>query len=195
MGYDLQREISRLLTSNDLHSTAALAATVIDPFIWHRTGMVCTWVFFGYFGHMDYNAAAMAARSAYHEASNPYLLDTLMGTETRTWTGVYRDAEPVQFVLRPRAFMTWRMLMEGITGAQMAVGGGQELQFGVLVVGMPEAAGYGWVKRRSTNPHWRMMAGARNETGWSNVTGPSDLAASLTAMAEAKAEASPGNTV
>lgn len=176
------------------HSTAALGATVIDPFIWHRTGMVCTWVFFGYFGHMDFNAAAMAARSAYREASNPYLLDTLMRTETRTWTGVYRDAEPVQFVLRPRAFMTWRMLMEGITGAQMVVGGGKELQFGVLVDGMPETAGYGWVKRRSTNSYLRMMAGARNETG-SNVTGPSDLATSLTAMAEAKAEASPVHNV
>ena len=183
-----------MLISNDLYSTAAaLAATVIDPFIWHHTGMVCTWVFFGYFGHMDYNAAAMAARSAYYEANDPYLLDTLMGTETRIWTGVYRDAEPVQFVLRPRAFMTWRMLVEGITGVQMVVGGGQELQFGVLVDGMPEVAGYGWVKRRSTNPNLR-MAGARNETG-SNGTGPSDLTASLTAMAEAKAEASPVNNV
>lgn len=149
--------------------------------------MVSAWVFFGFFGHLDYNAAAMAAHRAYEEATNRHPPDSLIGVGTRIWTGVYRDAEPVDFVLTACPSMTWRMLAEGITGAQMVVDERKEFRFSVLLDGEGQAAGYGWMKRRGSVPG--NIAGSRNDTG-STVTWPTDLAATLTAVAEVKVNAS-----
>lgn len=160
---------------------------VTDPFVWQHDGMVSAWLFFGFSGHLDYNAAAMAAHRAYDEATSRHPPDSLIGAGTRTWTGVYRDAEPVDFVLIAHPIMTWRMLAEGITGAQMVVYEGKEFRFSVSLDGAGLVAGYGWMMRRGSTPG--NIAGSMNDTE-SNVPWPTDLAATLTAVAEVKVNAS-----
>ncbi|KAL8836979.1 MAG: hypothetical protein Q9176_005980 [Flavoplaca citrina] len=148
--------------------------------------MLSSWTFFGFFGHLDYNAAATAARQAFDEASFGHQPDDKIGAGLRSWTGFYRDAEPVAFVLNARPWMTWRILAEGITGAQMVVYNGKEFRFAAFVEGMPEAAGFGWMKR--TGPSLRIGGVAA-----SNVTDgiwPTDLAGTLEEVAKVKTEAS-----
>lgn len=148
--------------------------------------MLSSWTFFGFFGQLDHNAAATAARQAYNEANFGHQPDDPIGAGLKTWTGIYRDAEPVAFVLNARPWMTWRMLTEGITGAQMVVHNGKEFRFVVLVEGMSEAAGFGWMKK--TGPSLQIGGGAAsNET---DGTWPTDLAGTLEEVAKVKIEAS-----
>ncbi|KAL8853697.1 MAG: hypothetical protein Q9221_001508 [Calogaya cf. arnoldii] len=171
-------DVVRLAGGNDTALTA-----VPDPFLYHDDGMVTTWSFFGYFGHLDPNAAATAARSAYYVATQQFRPDSPIGG-TKTWTGVYRDAEPVAFVLITRSTMTWRMLAEGITGAQMVVGNKKEFRFVVFADGVQGPVGFGYMKRASSSN----ITGARNGTG-SDATWPTDLAAALEEVAAVKADA------
>ena len=154
-------------------STAAVG--IDDPFIWHYGDMVSTWVFFGYSRSMDYNAAAMALRRASSEA-NSHPPDDLIGSGLRSWIGVYRDAQPVEMVLVARAGMTWNMLAEGTTGAQMVVFGGKEYQFAVMVRGEAEPLGYGHIRRRYSASGENALVGT---SGGANATLRSDLAEGL----------------
>lgn len=144
--------------------------------------MISTWVFFGYSGHLDSNAAAMAAQHALAETMHGHVFEDLIDAGTRTWTGVYRYSEPVEFVLNVRPGMTWRMLAEGITGAQIVVAEGKEFRFLVLIDGTDEACGHGWMRRKGSLNG--ITPGAWNGTG-SNATWPTELE-----VAEVKAEAS-----
>ena len=157
-----------------------------DPFVWSHSGMLSSWTFFGFFGHLDYNAAATAARQAFDEASFGHQPDDEIGAGLKSWTGFYRDAEPVAFVLNARPWMTWRILAEGITGAQMVVYNGKEFRFAVHVEGMPEAAGFGWMKR--TGPSLRIGGVAASNV--TDGTWPTDLAGTLEEVAKVKIEAS-----
>ncbi|KAL9022967.1 MAG: hypothetical protein Q9180_008465, partial [Flavoplaca navasiana] len=103
-----QPEVMRLAGAN---STALTA--ISDPFIWSHTGMLSSWTFFGFFGHLDYNAAATAARQAFNEANFGHQPDDLIGAGLKTWTGIYHDAEPVALMLNARRWMTWRMCANG----------------------------------------------------------------------------------
>lgn len=126
--------------------------------------MISTWVFFGYWGHLDYNAAAAAGRLASAEAThhNP---DTPIGVPTRTWSAAYRDSETVDLVLVARPDMTWKMLAEGITGLQMLVFGGKELNFVITARGVEGHVGYGQMKRREAASGRGLAARVVRESG------------------------------
>ncbi|KAL8888564.1 MAG: hypothetical protein Q9192_006157 [Flavoplaca navasiana] len=78
------------------------------------------------------------------------------------------------------------MLAEGITGAQMVVYNGKEFRYAVFVEGMPEAAGFGWMKR--TGPSLRIGGVAPSNV--MDGTWPTDLAETLEEVAKVKIEAS-----
>ncbi|KAL8986955.1 MAG: hypothetical protein Q9177_003792, partial [Variospora cf. flavescens] len=145
------------------------------PFYWHHTGMVSTWVFYGYRGQLDHNSAAMAALAAFSAAMHGHEPDGLIGEGTRVWSGTYRDADTVDLLLNARPNMTWRMLMEGITGAQMVAYEGKEFQFRILAEGFDEHVGTGHFTRRVSGslrrldvrdarrfgPPWRLIPAER----------------------------------
>ncbi|KAI4147404.1 MAG: hypothetical protein LQ341_001808, partial [Variospora aurantia] len=145
------------------------------PFYWHHTGMVSTWVFYGYRGQLDHNSAAMAALAAFSAAMHGHEPDGLIGEGTRVWSGTYHDADTVDLLLNARPNMTWRMLMEGITGAQMVAYEGKEFQFRILAEGFDEHVGTGHFTRRVSGslrrldvrdarrfgPPWRLIPAER----------------------------------
>ncbi|KAL8915008.1 MAG: hypothetical protein Q9171_000448 [Xanthocarpia ochracea] len=117
----------------------------------------------------------MALRQASSEA-NAHLLDDLIGAGPRSWRGVYRDAQPVEMLLVAQEGMTWKMLAEGITGAQMVVFGGKECHFAIIVPGAAKALGYGQIKRTNSASGGNAVVGTSRG---SNATLPSDLAEGL----------------
>ncbi|KAL8917368.1 MAG: hypothetical protein Q9208_007986 [Pyrenodesmia sp. 3 TL-2023] len=124
---------------------------VTDPFLWHQPPMLSTWVFFGYHGYLDPSAAAMAASTAFSEATYNHAPDRPIGAGTKTWSATYRGGETVDLVLMvPSEAMTWRMLAEGITGAQMVVYERKETNFVVLAEGIEGEVGLGQIKRRGS---------------------------------------------
>ncbi|KAL8769232.1 MAG: hypothetical protein Q9209_004733 [Squamulea sp. 1 TL-2023] len=134
--------------------------------------MVSTWIFFGYSEYLDYQAANTAARLALTEAiAHPP--NSLIGTEKRVWTGTYRDAPAVDFVLFPRSSMTWKMLAEGITGAQMVVYGQKQFRFAVTLGSITELVGLGHVRIREVAPG---RGADLNRVTGSNTTRPIDVA-------------------
>lgn len=110
--------------------------------------MITKWIFFDFHGHLDHNAAAMAASAAFSEATYNHAPDDLIGTTFKTWSASYRGGETVDLVLLPGVTMTWRMLEEGITGAQMVVFEGKEINFVVLMGDSAEEVGWGQIRRR-----------------------------------------------
>ncbi|KAL8993052.1 MAG: hypothetical protein Q9169_006632 [Polycauliona sp. 2 TL-2023] len=161
---------------------------VSDPFIFQHVGMLSSWVFHGYWGHLDFHAATMAARKAYNEAVNRHRPDDPIGPHPHTWAGVYRDTEPVEFTLYARPGMTWKMLAEGIRGAQMVVFGRKEFRFSVLMNVGAEAAGFGWMKRVGSFPP-QQGQGANNASEASS----DDPAAVTAETARVRAGASSAN--
>lgn len=120
--------------------------------------MVSTWVFYDYHGHFNHNAAAMAAQAALSDAMFGHPRDSQIGQGTKVWSGTYRDAGTVDLILNARPGMTWRMLIEGITGAQMLAYEGKEYQFMVLAEGFDEHVGFGQVRRRVASSLGRLVA-------------------------------------
>ncbi|KAL8789309.1 MAG: hypothetical protein Q9213_001232 [Squamulea squamosa] len=177
-GHHLDNRTSRSITLDQatgsvahppkVNSTALVA--IDDPFIWHNNNMVSTWIFFGYSGHLEYNAAAAAARLAFIEAiAHPP--NQLIGTEQRVWTGTYLDAPAVDFVLFARPSMTWKMLAEGMTGAQMVFYGHRECRFSVTLGDITQLVGLGQIKESAPGRGVDM-----NRATGSNTTRPTDLA-------------------
>ncbi|KAI4118745.1 MAG: hypothetical protein LQ345_001264 [Seirophora villosa] len=134
------------------------AVNIPQPFHWHHSGMVSTWVFYDYHGHFNHNAAAMAAQAALSDAMFGHPRDSQIGQGTKVWSGTYRDAGTVDLILNARPGMTWRMLIEGITGAQMLAYEGKEYQFMVLAEGFDEHVGFGQVRRRVASSLGRLVA-------------------------------------
>ncbi len=110
--------------------------------------MITKWIFFDFHGHLDHNAAAMAASTAFSEATHGHAPDDLIGVNTKTWSATYRGGETVDLVLLPGAAMTWGMLKEGITGAQMLVFEKKEMNFVVLMEESAKEVGWGQIRRR-----------------------------------------------
>ncbi|KAL8668469.1 MAG: hypothetical protein Q9168_006905, partial [Polycauliona sp. 1 TL-2023] len=163
--------------------------TISDPFIFHHTDMRSFWTFYDYTGHLDYNAATTAAREAYNEAIyGHHDFDDPIGhgTTTRIWNGVHGSPEVVDFVLIARPGMTWRMLAEGITGAQMLVYQKKEFKF-VVFDGDSAEVGEGLVWSRRPVP--RSEEGNGNETA-GDVASPAALAARMANVTEVRLTAS-----
>lgn len=113
--------------------------------------MVSTWEFYDYRGYLPRRTATVVWNRAFDEAVGDHDLDSLIGTRMERWTATFPDEGTVDVVLAPGREMTWKMLAEGIRGAETVISSGVEFKFLVKVGGVDNVVGYGETIRRKSS--------------------------------------------
>lgn len=132
-----------------MSNTATTAnRTLPDPFIWHHPTMTSSWEFYGFHGHLSQRAGNFAWNQAFLEAVNEHEIDSPIGTRMRRWSGVFPDDGTVDVVVAPLPGMTWRMLVEGVRGAELVLFSRVEFRFEISAQGVEGIVGYGETTRR-----------------------------------------------
>lgn len=125
--------------------------------------MLSTWKFYAFRGHLPRSTAETACRSAFNQARLFHKPNELIGAETRRWSATYFGAGTVDLVLVPRPHMTWRMWVEGLAGAELAVDDGREFQFIIMAAGVEGEVGYGQMTSRESATGRKLAARAGGE--------------------------------
>ncbi|KAL9603550.1 MAG: hypothetical protein Q9219_001052 [cf. Caloplaca sp. 3 TL-2023] len=149
---DRGRGLLTLTEHGDLSSlpTGVTNLTLPDPFIWHHALMTTTWEFHDFESYLPRSAAGAAWRRVFDEAVNKHDLNDKIEGRLKRWTGASPDGT-VDIVMAPGREMTWKMLVEGIRGAEMVVYTGVEFEFLVTAEGFRGVAAYGETRRRKTS--------------------------------------------
>ena len=145
--------------------------TLPNPFIWHRDPMISTWRFYGYTGYIPRRCATLVWYRAFNEAVDQHDVDSRIGTHTKRWSVNFPDEGTVDVVLNPGPQMTWRMLAEGIGGAEMVISTRVEFKFMVFVDDVE--MGYGSTTKRKS-----LAIGATSKGRRSRLALPAGLPAS-----------------
>ncbi|KAL9027038.1 MAG: hypothetical protein Q9196_004379 [Gyalolechia fulgens] len=110
--------------------------------------MTSSWEFYAFRGHLSKRAGLFAWNRAFTEAVDDHELDKPMGTRMRRWSGVFPDDGTVDVVVAPLPGMTWRMLVEGVRGAELVLASRVEFKFQIMAEGLEGIVGYGETTRR-----------------------------------------------
>lgn len=122
--------------------------TLPDPFTWHLDTMISIWTYHDFRGYLSHRAGSLAWDMAYAEAmSDQHDIDDEIGERMRRWSGVVPDQGTVDLVLAAKPGMTWRMLVEGVRGAELVLFSRVEFKFRITVEGKG-VVGVGEIIRR-----------------------------------------------
>ncbi|KAL8835052.1 MAG: hypothetical protein Q9170_003481 [Blastenia crenularia] len=117
--------------------------TLPDPYIWHLSPMISTWVFHSFRGHLSRRSADLAWDRAYKEATHGHDADDAIGGHMKRWSGGVPDDGIVDVVIYPGPGMTWRMLAEAFNGAEKVIFQKFEFGFTVFAEGVEGEVGTG----------------------------------------------------
>lgn len=135
--------------------------TLPDPFIWHHDPMISTWTYYDYRGYISHRAGSFAWDRAYTEAMSKEDIDSEIGSSMRRWSGVVPDDGTVDLILAPLPGMTWRMLVEGLRGAELVLFSRVEFRFQLRAEGVEGILGHGETTRRKSAVALRKSKGKR----------------------------------
>ncbi|KAL8719537.1 MAG: hypothetical protein Q9225_003458 [Loekoesia sp. 1 TL-2023] len=144
-----ERTVERRPADHSLPGVANL--TLPDPFIWHHDPMVSTWEFYDYKGYLSRRSATLAWNRVFDEAVDDHDFDSLIGTRMKRWSATVPDEGTVDVILVPGREMTWKMLAEGIRGAERVIPSGVEFKFFISTEGVQKVIGHGETIRRKSS--------------------------------------------